>query len=85
MLLVVSQFHCHHAQILNENDISVGDILKCHNLRTNKQNGTKVRGRARIMNDHFGIVMDPPFQINNKTRRKEVRLRWIYDRNITLP
>ena len=60
-----------------------GSIVQIKNLKPERRNNSTVRQRARMMSHSFGIIMNPPIQINTQNA-KEVRVRWIGNDSIVL-
>ena len=64
-----------------------GRLVRTVNLRPEKRNNSRVQqnvqSRARMMSNSFGIIMDPPTQVNTKNAT-EVRVRWIGNDSVKL-
>ena len=66
------------------NDVYPGQILRCKQLKIDKQTNATIRDRAKLMDGWYGIVMNPATRVNRKSNRWEVRLKWICDETIQL-
>ena len=54
LTVMIFQFDSSQAMIINENNISSGAIVKCHNLPIRKQTDNKTREIAIKMDNSYG-------------------------------